>query len=183
MKFTPAVRILLGLILVLAMSSRAMAQIATPPSFSIDGPVVSDKCISCHAWRQPDLQPRTLKKPHDTLMFNHWPLPGPWCDRCHDPQAPRQLLLHHDQTVSVTETDQLCFQCHAVKVKDWRFGVHGKRVGSWQGQRRIQPCSVCHDPHQPAWKPMTPSTPPARPGMRQPWQPRIPRSSSMEAPS
>ncbi|MBF0131254.1 MAG: hypothetical protein HQL75_01535 [Magnetococcales bacterium] len=145
-----------------------------PPPFTLTGPELTDKCVSCHAWRQPDLTPRTLIKPHETMNFTHWPQPGPWCERCHDPQEPYQLTLHHDQTIPLSQATILCAQCHGRKVTDWQFGIHGKRSGRWQGERQIHPCSTCHNPHEPAWLPLAPSTPPAPPGTQQPWHPLIP---------
>ena len=37
---------------------------------------------------------------------------------------------------------------------------HGKRAGSWQGQRQVYDCIHCHNPHQPALLPREPMAPP-----------------------
>ena len=166
----PAILVFLGIMLTLT----SVAVAAPPPPFEVTTPAGTDKCISCHAWRQPDPTPRSLKKPHETLVFTHWPLPGAWCDQCHLPESPRQLILHHDQTAPFTEAHRLCNQCHATKVRDWLYGAHGKRIGNWQGPRRLLPCAACHNPHQPAWKPVVPSSPPARPGSQNAWKPVVP---------
>ena len=44
----------------------------------------------------------------------------------------------------------LCSQCHVKQARDWAFGAHGKRVGSWQGERQVYNCTVCHYQHHPA---------------------------------
>ncbi len=167
--------LLVTLFLAAANMPQARAQpFTSPPPFAVANPSGPDKCASCHGWRQADLSPRTLKKPHDTLMFTHWPQPGPWCDHCHKPTEPRRLILHHDQTVDFKDAHLLCGQCHGAKVRDWQFGAHGKRIGNWQGPRQIQPCSACHNPHQPKTRPLVPSSPPAQPGTIRPWKPVMP---------
>ncbi|MBF0421478.1 MAG: hypothetical protein HQL73_00630 [Magnetococcales bacterium] len=147
--------------------------------FVVVPPGGPDKCLSCHGWRQPDPTPRTLKKPHDTIVLTHWPQPGPWCGQCHDLKQPRRLFLYNDQSVDFREGYRLCGQCHGAKVTDWMFGAHGKRVTDWRGPRKIQACRVCHDPHQPQTKPVVPSAPPAPPGTSREWNPVVPPTHTL----
>ena len=55
------------------------------------------------------------------------------------------------------ESYRLCGQCHGEKYRDWRAGVHGRRVGQWNGAKRYLLCVHCHSPHQPRFKPMAPT--------------------------
>ncbi|MBF0110907.1 MAG: hypothetical protein HQL76_17205 [Magnetococcales bacterium] len=171
MRLTVMAGIGLGLSIVLTLGVREAT--GSSSSFTVAGKEGIDKCVACHAWRQPDVQPRELKKPHDSLHLSHWPMPGPWCDRCHDPKTPRQLTGYGDRILSFGEAHLLCVECHGATVRDWRHGAHGKRVGSWQGPASILPCSSCHDPHRPAWKPIPPSAPPVPPGTTRSGQSRI----------
>ena len=43
----------------------------------------------------------------------------------------------------------LCGKCHGDKLRDWRDGIHGKRIGSFTstGKKRWFTCTECHNPH------------------------------------
>jgi len=45
-----------------------------------------------------------------------------------------------------------CGQCHGDKYRDWRAGIHGKRVGQWDGEKSYFLCVNCHNPHSPGFK-------------------------------
>jgi len=75
-----------------------------------------------------------------------------WCLDCHDLQNRDVLRLASGDTVSFTESYRLCGQCHGDKFRDWRLGVHGKRIGRWDGQKTYFLCVNCHNPHTPAFK-------------------------------
>ena len=49
------------------------------------------------------------------------------------------------------------------KLRDWRAGVHGKRTGSWNGQKQYLLCVNCHNPHSPHFQPLKPMPPPVPP--------------------
>ncbi len=57
----------------------------------------------------------------------------------------------------------LCGQCHGDKFRDWKVGVHGKRTGESNGKKEYLLCAHCHNPHDPAFKPIRPMPPPVRP--------------------
>ena len=42
-----------------------------------------------------------------------------------------------------------CGKCHGPLYKDWRVGLHGKRIGEWasDGKKRWFVCTECHNPH------------------------------------
>jgi hypothetical protein len=131
---------------------------AEPPPFS-EGIF---PCSQCHD-RAGDPAPRQLAF-HDEIQadLHHGP-PTRWCLECHD--NPRRDFLHliNGQQVPFTESYKLCGQCHGDKYRDWRAGVHGKRVGMWNGKKTYYLCVNCHNPHNPRFKALKPEPPPIRP--------------------
>jgi hypothetical protein len=75
-----------------------------------------------------------------------------WCLDCHDAQKRDQLHLSNGDLVPFTESYRLCGQCHGDKLRDWRAGVHGKRIGKWDGLKTYFLCVNCHNPHAPLFK-------------------------------
>jgi hypothetical protein len=75
-----------------------------------------------------------------------------WCLDCHDLQNRDRLRLASGATIPFTESYRLCGQCHGDKFRDWRLGIHGKRVGQWDGAKTYLLCVSCHNPHSPAFK-------------------------------
>ncbi len=137
-----------------------------PPAVSnlkLVGPVATLACKMCHTWRNPVLEPRVLKAPHNKIKLNHG-AGQLWCFSCHKQDDPATLHGDKDKTVTFAIPQQLCRTCHFRQVKSWRGGAHGKRTGSWQGMRTAWRCSACHNPHSPKIAPFKPSPPPHRPG-------------------
>ncbi len=62
------------------------------------------------------------------------------------------LRLASGATIPFTQSYLLCGQCHGDKLRDWRMGVHGKRVGMWNGEKTYFLCVNCHNPHSPRFK-------------------------------
>jgi hypothetical protein len=75
-----------------------------------------------------------------------------WCLDCHDFQNRDVLRLANGDPVPFTESYRLCGQCHGDKFRDWRLGVHGKRIGMWNGAKTYFLCVNCHNPHTPRFK-------------------------------
>jgi hypothetical protein len=75
-----------------------------------------------------------------------------WCLDCHDARNRDQLHLSNGDLVPFTESYRLCGQCHGDKLRDWRAGVHGKRIGNWNGLKTYFLCVNCHNPHAPLFK-------------------------------
>jgi hypothetical protein len=75
-----------------------------------------------------------------------------WCLDCHDAQNRDVLRSAAGKPIPFTESYRLCGQCHGDKLRDWKVGVHGKRVGRWDGEKTYFLCVNCHNPHTPAWK-------------------------------
>jgi hypothetical protein len=123
---------------------------ARPPPFS-EGIF---PCSQCHDGKtmKPDTKRRELAF-HDEQqsVFDH-DAEHRWCLDCHDPQNRDVLRLASGANVPFTESYRLCGQCHGDKFRDWRVGVHGKRVGHWNGEKTYLLCVSCHNPHSPRFK-------------------------------
>lgn len=131
---------------------------AEPPPFS-DGIF---PCSECHT--DPGDPTRRELGAHEDIqqIFNH-DSSNRWCLDCHDLQNRDVLRLASGAPVPFTESYRLCGQCHGDKYRDWRAGVHGKRVGSWSGQKTYFLCVNCHNPHSPRFQPLIPEPAPVRP--------------------
>lgn len=131
-----------------------------PPPFS-DGIF---PCTECHT--EPDLPPnptrRVLVDAHDDIVLTH-DEEHRWCLDCHDSRNRDQLHLASGEAVPFEESYRLCGQCHGEKYRDWRVGVHGRRVGRWNGAKEYLLCVHCHNPHQPRFAPVEPKPAPKRP--------------------
>jgi hypothetical protein len=130
-----------------------------PPPFS-DGIF---PCTSCHNKDMPaNRTRRQLSDMHTDIELKH-DAEHRWCLDCHDADQRDQLHLASGDPVPFEESYRLCGQCHGEKYRDWRAGVHGRRVGQWNGAKRYLLCVHCHSPHQPHFKPMAPTAAPLRP--------------------
>jgi hypothetical protein len=120
-----------------------------------EAPPLSDgafPCTSCHASQRPDPTRRELGY-HDEQqsIFDH-DTTHRWCLDCHDLEDRDRLRLASGERIAFTESYRLCGQCHGDKVRSWRAGVHGKRVGRWDGDKLYFLCVNCHNPHAPRFK-------------------------------
>ena len=120
---------------------------ARPPPFS-EGIF---PCMECHK-DQKDPKRRELGF-HDEqqAIFDH-DAEHRWCLDCHDLENRDVLRLASGAPVPFTESYRLCGQCHGDKYRDWRAGVHGRRVGMWDGPKTYLLCVSCHNPHSPSFK-------------------------------
>jgi hypothetical protein len=129
----------------------------TPPPFS-DGIF---PCNDCHKDQKPNPVRRKLVDMHDDIseMFNHDP-ENRWCLDCHDLNNRDSLKLASGKLLDFKESYKLCGQCHGDKLRDWKVGVHGKRIGEWNGKKEYFLCVSCHNPHSPKFKQLKPEPPP-----------------------
>lgn len=120
-------------------------------------------CSRCHD-RPDDFNPtkRNLTLQHRNIKLVHGPRQQ-WCYDCHNPSKRDTLRLAGGREVSFTKSYELCGQCHGTKLRDWRLGVHGRRIGCWNGKRQYLLCVHCHDPHAPRFRPLEPLPGPTRP--------------------
>jgi hypothetical protein len=166
-----------GLLLVVVLSVPARSQHAAPPAPSAPAPPAKGRlveaqpppftegifpCSGCHTGPYKANQ-RTLEF-HDDIQgdFNH-DNENRWCLDCHDGAKRDMLRLTNSSLIPFTQSYRLCGQCHGDKYRDWKRGVHGKRIGQWNGERTYLLCVHCHNPHTPRFKPIKPLPPPTRP--------------------
>jgi hypothetical protein len=129
-----------------------------PPPFSED----IFPCSECHGEMEPNPERRELEA-HEDIVLRH-DEKNRWCLDCHDAKNRDMLHLADGRLVDFKESYRLCGQCHGPKLRDWREGVHGRRTGSWNGQKTYLLCAHCHNPHAPRFKKMKPEPAPVRPG-------------------
>lgn len=72
-----------------------------------------------------------------------------WCLDCHNATQRNKLVDNFGDPVSFDQPQLLCGKCHGDKLRDWRDGIHGKRIGEWasNGKKRWFVCTECHNPH------------------------------------
>ncbi len=111
---------------------------------------------ACHNGTFPpkndDKHPRTLVMHQDVvpdaLSLQHG-RGSIWCLDCHHPDQRNMLMDNFGSPVSFNEPQKLCGKCHGPVYRDWRDGLHGKRIGDWasDGKKRWWVCTECHNPH------------------------------------
>lgn len=111
--------------------------------------------------RLPDPKPRILVRMHRDISLKHadWM----WCLNCHNLEERNYLKLISGKEVSFEQSYRLCGQCHGTIYSDWKIGIHGRRVGQWNGKKLYLLCAHCHDPHQPKFRKLPAIEPPKKP--------------------
>ena len=124
-------------------------------------------CTQCHDGKTVKLntKPRKLVDMHDDIVLKHGP-ESRWCLDCHDPTNRDMLHLASGERIDFGHSYLLCAQCHGDKFRDWKVGVHGKRIGEWNGRKQYFLCVSCHVPHSPRFQPLKPLPPPEKPEAR-----------------
>jgi len=112
--------------------------------------------VDCHEGTFPpppkDKNPRPLTMHEDivpdALNLQHG-RGAIWCLDCHHPTVRNKLLDNFGNPISFNEPQKLCGKCHGSILRDWRDGIHGKRIGEWatNGKKRWFVCTECHNPH------------------------------------
>jgi len=131
---------------------------ATPPPFS---PGIFP-CSQCHDGGG-DPSPRTLAFHEEIQARLTHGSPRHWCFHCHDLADRDKVHLSSGALLPFTQSYLLCAQCHYDKYRDWQLGIHGKRIGRWDGAKTYLLCVNCHDPHAPRIEAIAPMPRPARP--------------------
>jgi len=134
-------------------------RIETPPPPFSEGIY---PCTGCHAAMKPNRTRRTLSDMHTDIVLKH-DAEHRWCLDCHDADNRDSLHLASGERLPFEESYRLCGQCHGEKLRDWKAGVHGRRVGSWSGSKGYLLCAHCHNPHQPRFRALAPKPAPERP--------------------
>ena len=150
----------LFLLFFFASSVAAVTEEYTPPPMT-EGMY---PCSNCHASMEVNRKKRELKEEHTDIKLHHAETMR-WCLDCHNAKNRDKLRLYNGDLINFTESYRLCGECHGYQYKDWRAGIHGKRVGYFAGpgKRIYYLCASCHNPHDPKFKPLKPEPPPHRP--------------------
>ncbi len=135
-------------------------------------------CTSCHNGKTvpypKDKKPRLIQF-HQDIVPNSLELRhgkgAIWCLDCHNPTNRDTLISHMGDEISFNQPQKLCGKCHGQIYRDWRDGIHGKRIGMWTkgGKKRWWVCTECHNPHnvEPPFQALKPEKAPALPkGMK-----------------
>ena len=120
-------------------------------------------CSMCHEDMEVNPQRRELEEFHDDIILKH-DEENRWCMDRHDAENRDMLHTASGELISFEESYKLCGQCHGPKLRDWKAGIHGRRIGDWNGRKQYLLCAHCHDPHSPRYKKMKPEPPPQKPG-------------------
>jgi len=115
-------------------------------------------CSQCHASMEPNPDIRPLNVMHDSEIDHGGG--RLWCLNCHDLENRDNLRTLLGEPVDFDDAPRVCSGCHSNRHQDWAFGVHGKRLANWQGDRQVYSCTHCHNPHHPAIAPRPPKPPP-----------------------
>jgi len=99
-----------------------------------------------------NLEPRSLKMHQDIVpdaMNLQHGKGALWCLNCHSAEKRDKLIDHFGNEISFNQPQKLCGKCHGPAYRDWRDGIHGKRIGMWKtsGKKRWWTCTECHNPH------------------------------------
>ena len=76
------------------------------------------------------------------------------CQSCHNINNSNYLRSSTFAEASFENSSAVCSQCHAREYRDWRRGIHGKRLGNWNGEKVQFNCIDCHSPHSVNFKKM-----------------------------
>lgn len=121
---------------------------------------VTIACSTCHSVKAANQETRSgeqLTQFHQGLVTAHG---GLTCLSCHDSLDYDRLRLADMTPVEHSEVMTLCRQCHGPQARDYDHGSHGGMTGYWdksRGPRTRNGCTVCHDPHAPAFPTLTPA--------------------------
>ncbi|TAN45153.1 MAG: hypothetical protein EPN22_03930 [Nitrospirae bacterium] len=131
------------------------------PKFFAPKPPSSENfpCSKCHQFRATNKTKRKLHEYHTAVELKHAEEQR-WCYDCHEGN---KLRLQNGQLINFDKSYQLCGQCHGTIFRDWKAGLHGKRTGSWDGEKLYRLCVSCHDPHKPKYRPIEPKQQPLKP--------------------
>jgi len=135
------------------------------PKFFVPPPPFTEgifPCSNCHSGMETNPKRRELKDEHTNIVFKHAEKQR-WCLDCHNASDRDVLHLTDGRLIPFTESYALCGQCHGEIYRDWKVGIHGKRTGSWNGEKTYRLCAHCHNPHDPKFKQLKPEPPPLKP--------------------
>ncbi len=107
------------------------------------------KCSECHIGKKVHVT-KADKVAHGNIKKLHGNKERPLaCNTCHMKDERDFLVTEKGVKIDFNHSYQLCGHCHFREKADWVGGAHGKRVSFWAGERVVQNCTECHDPHSP----------------------------------
>jgi hypothetical protein len=116
------------------------------------------KCSSCHT-DKPVTAKMGLQLTHSNVSLEHGQKGQALdCMDCHNSEDRDYLEDKKGRKIDFDHSYQLCGQCHFRQKRDWLGGAHGKRVSNWAGERVVNNCATCHDPHSPRFEKRYPAT-------------------------
>lgn len=127
-----------------------------PPTIKLAG--FQRDCMDCHQIFKSRYYPDRLYQ-HREVEIKHGDALRGECLVCHDKEDRNRLVLHGPETVSFENVSQLCGKCHGPVYRDWKSGMHGRTMGSWDassGKQWRLKCTECHNPHSPAYDAIAP---------------------------
>lgn len=148
--------------------NRTPWDVAPPKGTARAMPEFSDgywPCTDCHdpEMMEPNPEKRELEDEHTNIVLAHG-IKDRWCLECHAKDDRDKLKLADGRLIPFEKAYRLCAQCHGEIVYEWSLGVHGKRVGNWQGDdKEYYLCANCHRAHDPRIEPIEPKPAPMRP--------------------
>lgn len=113
-----------------------------------DLPPRHDECHICHIHRS-----RVFVKSAKATKFEHAgisPKHGKReisCHSCHDINNHNYLIQSKYLPATFANSSPVCGSCHRERFRDWKKGLHGKRVGGWALAKVQYNCIDCHNPH------------------------------------
>lgn len=120
-------------------------------------------CSNCHGQFEPGEVEITSDSHEGLRGFKHMKHINT-CTFCHNSEDPDQLVdFISGKKLPISQSHQICGQCHGEKYRDWSLGIHGKQIGNWNGKKKRSSCTLCHDPHSPQFPKMQASPPPVKP--------------------
>ncbi|MDZ7639438.1 MAG: cytochrome c3 family protein [Bryobacterales bacterium] len=111
-------------------------------------------CSQCHNEPLKVLvanRPKEEPLSHWQVTMQHAPEEMMSCQTCHGAGNMDDLEMLNGKPASYNAPYTLCSQCHMTQAKDWAGGAHGKRLDGWAGERVVENCTGCHNPHAPAF--------------------------------
>jgi hypothetical protein len=124
-------------------------------------------CSDCHKMMKSNTKRRVLANVHSekSKMFQKKSKHSRflWCYSCHNEGDKDFLKLADGSLIPFGESYKLCGQCHNDKLSDWVIGIHGKRIGNWNGDKSYFHCVYCHNAHSPKFPSIKPLPAPKPP--------------------
>ena len=116
------------------------------------------KCSTCHSGKKIKVN-KGAELTHGDVRINHGRGGNELvCVDCHHAVESDFLVNKKGRKIDFDHSYLLCGQCHFRQKRDWLGGAHGKRVKYWAGERVINNCATCHNPHSPKFEKRMPAT-------------------------